>query len=108
MPENSLGVIYKEYKKNDVAIDYFNKCLKKNSRNALAHFALGNIEWEKNHLKQAQIHYETSALSDPNYDAPHNSLGNIFAKLNDQQNARKSYEKCLEINPKNKEARVNL
>ena len=51
MPENSLGVIYKEYKKIDVAIDYFNKCLKKNSRNALAHFALGNIEWEKNHLK---------------------------------------------------------
>ena len=51
MPENSLGVIYKEYKKNDVAIDYFNKCLKKNSRNALAHFALGNIEWENNHLK---------------------------------------------------------
>jgi len=80
--------------------DSLNRYLAVNGESARAYFILGEIcrqDHKKPDIAKAREHYLKSAQLDPDYAAPHRSLGLIAYKQKEWQLARKSLERYLEL-----------
>jgi len=63
----NLGIIESKQGKTAKALDCFTHSLKHNPRHSEAHFNLGNMYFEVNDLRLAQVHYEMAAEVDPSF-----------------------------------------
>jgi tetratricopeptide (TPR) repeat protein len=63
----NLGIIESRQGNTIRAFDCFTISLKHNPRHSEAHYNLGNLYFDANDLRLAQIHYEISAQMDPSF-----------------------------------------
>jgi len=70
----NLGIIESQKGSTTKAFDCFTTSLKHNPRHSEAHYNLGNLYFELNDFRLAQIHYEMAAEVDP-------SFANVFFNL---------------------------
>jgi tetratricopeptide (TPR) repeat protein len=63
----NLGIIESQNGNATKAFDYFTTSLKHNPRHSEAHYNLGNLYFELNDFRLAQIHYEMAGEVDPSF-----------------------------------------
>ena len=63
----NLGIIESKQGRIAKAFDCFTNCLKHNPRHFEAHYNLGNLYFEVNDFRLAQVHYEIAAEVDPTF-----------------------------------------
>ena len=79
----NLGII--ESKRGNIAkaFDCFTACLRQNARHFEAHYNLGNLYFDANDYRLAQLHYELAAEIDPAFANVHFNLALVQAINND-------------------------
>jgi len=79
----NLGII--ESKRGSIAkaFDCFTTCLRQNPRHFEAHYNLGNLYFDANDFRLAQLHYELAAEVDPTFPNVHFNLALVQAINND-------------------------
>ncbi len=95
---------------NDAETSY-RKAIKKNDKDAVAHFNLGNALLRQRNPKDAAAQYEAAIkrTKNPLYLAKANhNLGVILQSQKQYGEAIKSYENALRNNPRDDESRYNL
>jgi tetratricopeptide (TPR) repeat protein len=79
----NLGIIESQKGNTTKAFDCFSTSLKYNPRHSEAHYNLGNLYFEVNDLRLAQIHYEMAAEVDPAFPNVYFNLALVQAISND-------------------------
>ena len=79
----NLGIIESKQGKTAKAFDCFTSCLKLVPRHFEAHFNLGNLYFEKNDFRLAQLHYEIAAEVDPSFPNVYFNLGLVLSIINE-------------------------
>lgn len=79
----NLGII--ESKRGNIAkaFDCFTSCLRQNPRHFEAHYNLGNLYFDANDFRLAQLHYELAAEVDSTFPNVHFNLALVQAINND-------------------------
>jgi tetratricopeptide (TPR) repeat protein len=63
----NLGIIESQRGRTAKAFDCFTTCLKHHPRHSEAHYNLGNLYFEVNDFRLAQVHYEMAAEVEPSF-----------------------------------------
>ncbi len=102
---NNLGLLYYENKYYKEAIPYFKRAIKINSNHPEAYHHMGIIlrDYCKDY-RMSKYYLKKAVTLDPNYLLNSYHLGLTYKKLNDKENAKKLFERCLELNPNHKES----
>jgi tetratricopeptide (TPR) repeat protein len=79
----NLGIIRSKQGKIAVAFDSFTTCLKHNPRHFEAHFNLGNLYFDVDDHRLAQVHYQIAAEIDPSFPNLYFNLALVLAINND-------------------------
>jgi tetratricopeptide (TPR) repeat protein len=79
----NLGIIESKRGETAKAFDCFTSALKQNPRHSEAHFNLGNLYFDVNDLRLAQIHYEMAAEVDPSFPNVHFNLALVLSINNE-------------------------
>ena len=92
----NLGIL--EFENNAIikAFDNFTNALKHDSRHFESHFNLAHLYFEAGDYRLAHLHYEISALLEPNSASVHFNLGLVYAVSNDLNAAIASLNKAKE------------
>ncbi len=75
----NLGIIESQQGKTAKAFDCFTLSLKQNPRHTESHFNLGNLYFDLNDLRLAQLHYEIAAEVDPAFASVFFNLALVHA-----------------------------
>jgi Flp pilus assembly protein TadD len=75
----NLGILDYESKNMIGAFDHFTNALKHDPRHFEAHFNLAHLYFEAGDFRLARLHYELSAMLEPNSTSVHFNLGLIHA-----------------------------
>jgi tetratricopeptide (TPR) repeat protein len=74
--------------------------LKLNPDDAMGHYYLGNLLYDKKQYQQAAEHWELSCSKNPDFAVPHRNLAlAYYNKLERKKEARKELEKAFSLNP---------
>jgi tetratricopeptide (TPR) repeat protein len=79
----NLGIIESKKGNTTKAFDCFTTSLKHNARHSEAHYNLGNLYFELNDFRLAQIHYEMAGEVDPSFANVYFNLALVQAINND-------------------------
>jgi Flp pilus assembly protein TadD len=79
----NLGIIESQKGNTAKAFDCFTTSLKHNPRHSEAHYNLGNLYFDVNDFRLAQVHYEMAAEVDPSFANVHFNLALVQALNND-------------------------
>ena len=79
----NLGIIESQKGNTAKAFDCFTTSLKHNPRHSEAHYNLGNLYFDVNDLRLAQIHYEMAGETDPLFANVYFNLALVQAITND-------------------------
>jgi tetratricopeptide (TPR) repeat protein len=79
----NLGIIESRHGNTSKAFDCFTTSLKHNPRHFEAHYNLGNLYFDVNDFRLAQIHYEMAAEVDPSFSNLYFNLALVQAINND-------------------------
>ena len=79
----NLGIIESKEGPISKAFDCFTNSLKHNPRHVEAHYNLGNMYFEVNDFRLAQIHYEMAAQVEPSFPNVHFNLALVLSINND-------------------------
>src|SRR6059036_1130604 len=79
----NLGIIESKEGKTTKAFDCFTTSLKHNPRHSEAHYNLGNLYFDLNDLRLAQVHYEMAGELDPSFANVYFNLALVQAINND-------------------------
>ena len=79
----NLGIIESQKGNTTKAFDCFTTSLKHNPRHSEAHYNLGNLYFDVNDLRLAQIHYEMAGEVDPSFPNVYFNLALVQAINND-------------------------
>jgi tetratricopeptide (TPR) repeat protein len=79
----NLGIIESQKGNTAKAFDCFTTSLKHNPRHSEAHYNLGNLYFEVNDFRLAQIHYEMAREVDPSFANVHFNLALVQSINND-------------------------
>jgi len=79
----NLGIIESKEGKTTKAFDCFTTSLKHNPRHSEAHYNLGNLYFDVNDLRLAQVHYEMAGEVDPSFANVYFNLALVQAIRND-------------------------
>jgi len=82
----NLGIIESKEGKTTKAFDCFTTSLKHNPRHSEAHYNLGNLYFDVNDFRLAQIHYEMAAEVDPSFPNVYFNLA-LVQSLNNELGA---------------------
>lgn len=108
MDHNKLGSCY--FKKGMLreALSEFKKALKLNPDLAITYNGIGSILGDRGLYKEALAYFEHAVKLDTKYIQTYNNLGVTYTRMEKWDEARKIWEKALEMSPGNKELRDNL
>jgi tetratricopeptide (TPR) repeat protein len=95
----NLGIIESQKGDTTKAFDCFTTCLKHNPRHSEAHYNLGNLYFELNDFRLAQVHYEMAAEIDPLFANIYFNLALVHAIRNDFQPAINALVRYQELAP---------
>ena len=113
-PENSaifynLGVVYTFLRKEDEAIENFQKCVDLDPEYVQAYYNLGQISLiKKRDFSKALHFFDRAAAVRPDYVGAHHQRGIAYELLGYVQKAIECWEKTLELDPDNKQAKGNI
>jgi tetratricopeptide (TPR) repeat protein len=93
----NLGIIESQNGRTAKAFDLFTTSLKHDPRHAVSHYNLGNLYFEVEDLRLAQIHYEIAAEMDPSFPNVYFNLALVQAMKNDLRGAVSSLSKYQEL-----------
>jgi|ERR1041384_6027020 tetratricopeptide (TPR) repeat protein len=93
----NLGIIESQNGKTAKAFDLFTTSLKHDPRHSISHYNLGNLYFEVEDLRLAQIHYEIAAEVDPSFPNVYFNLALVQAMKNDLRAAVNSLSKYQEL-----------
>lgn len=93
----NLGIIESQKGNTNKAFDCFTTSLKYNPRHSEAHYNLGNLYFEVNDFRLAQIHYEMVGEIDPSFANVYFNLALVQAINNDLAAAISSLTKYQEL-----------
>src|SRR6266516_4610283 len=79
----NLGIIESQKGNTTKAFDCFTTSLKHNPRHSEAHYNLGNLYFDANDFRLAQIHYELAAEVDPSFSNVYFNLALVQAINNE-------------------------
>ena len=83
----NLGIIESQQANTARAFDCFTSALKNNPRHFEAHYNLGNLYFDANDFRLAQLHYELAAEVEPSFPNVHFNLALIRAINDDRAGA---------------------
>jgi len=89
----NLGIIESQKGNTAVAFDRFTTSLKHDPRHSESHYNLGNLYFDVNDLRLAQIHYEIAAEVEPSFPNVHFNLALVQAINHDLAAAISSLDK---------------
>ncbi|MBI4962990.1 MAG: tetratricopeptide repeat protein [Desulfomonile tiedjei] len=113
-PENpaisyNLGVALTFLKKEDEAIELFQRCVELEPAYAQAWYNMGQISMiVKKDFSKALHCYEMAATARPDYIGAYHQRGIAFELLGDKERALECWEQTLKLDPENKQARDNI
>src|SRR3989441_4341083 len=93
----NLGIIESQKGNTTKAFDCFTTSLKHNPRHSEAHYNLGNLYFDVNDFRLAQIHYEMAAEVDPGFVNVYFNLALVQAINNDLAAAVSALSKYQEL-----------
>jgi len=93
----NLGIIESQKGNTAKAFDCFTTSLKDNPRHSEAHYNLGNLYFEVNDFRLAQVHYEMAAEVDPSFPNVYFNLALVQAIKNDLGPAISALTKYQEL-----------
>ena len=93
----NLGIIESQNGRTAKAFDLFTTSLKHDPRHSVSHYNLGNLYFEVEDLRLAQIHYEIAAEVDPSFPNVYFNLALVQAMKNDLRAAINSLSKYQEL-----------
>jgi DNA-binding transcriptional MerR regulator len=92
----NLGIMEFENKETLKAFDNFTNALKHDPRHFESHFNLAHLYFEAGEYRLARLHYEISALLEPNSACVHFNLGLVYAVTNSLDAAIAALNKAKE------------
>jgi tetratricopeptide (TPR) repeat protein len=95
----NLGIIESQRGNTSRAFDCFTTSLKHNPRHFEAHFNLGNLYFDVNDFRLAQIHYEMATEVDPSFANAYFNLALVQAINDDPAGAVNTLNKYRELVP---------
>jgi tetratricopeptide (TPR) repeat protein len=105
----TLGRLYADADKFELAIEQFKKALEHNSKSIDAFVGLGVAYSKQEKINEAIAVVNKAAIISPDSFIPHNYLGYLyFAKLHRNDLAVNELKRAIAINPKSLEAHKNL
>ena len=93
----NLGIIESQKGNTTTAFDCFTTSLKHEPRHSEAHYNLGNLYFDANDFRLAQIHYELAAEMDPSFPNVYFNLALVQAIGNDLAAAVSALTKYQEL-----------
>lgn len=105
---HSLGIIYSQLGKHDLAIQYIEQALQLDSNIPDAYNNLGNIYLAKGQLDEAISHYRKALQLNPDLAISLYNLGIIFQEKGQLDEAINYYQKTLQLDPNYIKAHNNL
>src|SRR6267154_1968206 len=93
----NLGIIESKQRNTTKAFDCFTTSLKFNPRHSEAHYNLGNLYFDANDFRLAQIHYEMAAEVDPSFPNVYFNLALVQAINNELMAAVSALTKYQEL-----------
>jgi len=93
----NLGIIESKQGNTAKAFDCFTTSLKHNPRHSEAHYNLGNLYFDANDFRLAQIHYEMAAEVDPSFPNVYFNLALVQAINNELAAAVSALSKYQEL-----------
>lgn len=113
-PENSaifynLGVVYTFLGRVDEAIAHFAKAVELSPDYVEAYYNMGQIHLiKKRDASQALNYFDKAVAIRPDYIGAHHQRGVAYELVGDTKKAVDCWEKTLELDPENKQARENI
>ena len=95
----NLGIIESKQGNSSKAFDCFTTCLKHNPRHSEAHYNLGNLYFDVNDLRLAQVHYEMAAEVEPCFANVYFNLALVRALTQDLAAAIAALTRYQELVP---------
>jgi len=89
------------------AFDCFKEALKYEPRHFESHYNLGNLYFEAEELRPAQLHYEVAAELDDEFPNVYFNLGLVNALIGDFEAAIQSLTDYKELVPESEHAKAN-
>jgi tetratricopeptide (TPR) repeat protein len=96
----NLGIIQSKQGNTTRAFDCFTTSLKHDPRHSESHYNLGNLYFDVNDLRLAQIHYEMAAEIEPSFANVYFNLALVLAINNDLVAAVNALTRYQELVPK--------
>jgi len=103
-----LAYISEKMNRDDDAVAYYRKAVKKNSRNAIAHNNLGLLLEKKKKVKEAIRHYKKAAGLKPKETAYHVNLADAYEKTKQYKKAVAAYRTVVTLERGNRDAWESL
>ncbi len=94
-----LGVIAKQTRRTERAIELIGKAIRLNPNVAAAHNNLGNALLDLRRLADALASYDKAIALKPDYAMAHNNRGNVLHELKCFADAVAAYDKAIALNP---------
>ncbi len=105
---HGVAVIYAQLGKKSQAVDFIEKALTIDPRNATYHNSKGNILAHSDQLRKAIVSYDYAIKIDPHYAVAYNNLGNGFYRQGFYEKAITAYRKAIHLSPDFADAHFNL
>jgi tetratricopeptide (TPR) repeat protein len=105
----NLGVAYAFLKRDEEALAEFEKCVELRADYVEAWYNMGQICMiQKRDFSRALHCFDQAAKIRPDYIGAHHQRGVAYELLGDKQRALECWERTLELDPENKQARENI
>lgn len=103
----NLGIIESNTGNYLKAFDYFSRALQYDERHFETHYNLGNLYFELDDIKLAQLHYEMSITIEPDFPNSYFNLALVFSIKKDFSAAKKAFQIYKKLVPPEDSARAD-
>jgi tetratricopeptide (TPR) repeat protein len=106
--QNALGIAYGQSGKDAAAIAAFERVLSLEPTNGIALQNIGTIRLRQNNIKEAESYVRRALAADPSLANAYTTLGVIFQRTDQMDNAVESWRRAVELDGTEFDALYNL